>query len=141
MAVLTDDAVLLAVRDSIAIEACEYMLYHIAGDKMEIAASRYVRTFDTLVSSVFRRLKEYPASTVRARIKRIAEGAGFTLYQYRYGASIRIQTTKEHSDLLEAQVLKWWESIGYRQGEARPTVPCHRLPESEAELLGQGGAA
>lgn len=139
---LTDDAVLQAVRDSIAIEACQNGLYHIPVGRKEIATRRYARhTFGVLVSSICLRLKECPSSKIRSRIKRIAEESGFTLHQYRPGACIRIHTTREHSDLLEAQALKWWESMGYCQGEARPTAPCHRLPESEAELLEQGGVA
>ncbi|MFM1688135.1 hypothetical protein ACJ7VZ_06390 [Aeromonas salmonicida] len=141
MGKLTDQVLLQAIRDSIAIDACEWSIYNIVGDKKEIADGRFVNTFDTLVSSVCRRLKDYPASTVRARIKRISVESGFTLYQYRHGASIRVHTTKEHTDVLEVHAMKWWEAMGYCKGEARPTSPNHRLPESEAELLSFGGAA
>lgn len=142
MGKLTDQVLLQAIRDSIAIDACEWSIYNIVGDKKEIADGRFVNTFDTLVSSVCRRLKDYPASTVRARIKRISAESGLTLYQYRHGASIRVHTTKEHTDVLEVHAMKWWESMGYCKGEARPTSRNHRLPESESELLAVvGGAA
>lgn len=141
MGKLTDQVLVQAIRDSIAIDACEWSIYNIVGNKSEIADGRFVHTFDTLVSSVCRRLKGYPASTVRARIKSIAAESGFTLNQYRRGTSIRVHTTKEHTDVLEACAIKWWEAMGYCKGEARPTSPNHRLPKSEAELLAVGGAA
>lgn len=141
MGKLTDQVLVQAIRDSIAIDACEIALYHYAGEKRKIAASRFVSSYDTLTASVCRRLSEHSASTVRNQIKRIAADHGFRIHQYRKGASIRIHTTKEHSDVLEAKVKAWWEKFGYSQDELRPAVQNHSLPKSEAELLAVGGAA
>lgn len=130
---ISEEAVLQAIRDSLVVDACSWAMWNYIGGKQQIAEVSD-RHADALVSQVCHRMKNYPASTIRAWVKKIAPAFGMTLHQYRKGASIRIITTKEHSAELKVMAEKWWELMGYSKEEARPTVDGHRLPASEAEL-------